>query len=79
MTTYFFLFFLFVAFSVWLKHFYLDDHVNSWPTLIGYGLAVVPLLLLLYFMAMFACTRGMKYFVARKPAIYNRLSKFGMK
>ncbi len=79
MTTYYLLFFAFVAVSVWLRHAYLEDHVNSWPTLIGYGLAVVPLLLLLYFMAMFACTRGMKYFVARKPAIYNRLSKFGMK
>ena len=73
MTTYFSLFFLFVVFSICLKHFYLDTHVNSWPTLIGYGLAIVPLLIILYFMAMFTFTRGMKYFVARKPAIYNKL------
>ena len=73
MTTYFFLFFLFFVLSVCLKHFYLDHHVNSWPTLIGYGLAITPLLLLLYFIVMFICTRGMQCFVARKPAIYNKL------
>lgn len=73
MTTYYILFILFTAVAVWLRHAYVQDHVDSWPTLIGYGLAITPPLLLLYFIVMFIFTRGMQCFVARKPAIYNKL------
>ena len=38
-------------------------------------MASVPALLVLYFLSLFICTRGMKYFVARKPAVYQVMSK----
>ncbi len=75
MTIYYGIFFLFAACAICLKHTVIDTHVDSWPTLIGYGLASVPALLVLYFLSLFICTRGMKYFVARKPAVYQVMSK----
>jgi hypothetical protein len=75
MTTYYGLFFVFAAVCIGLKHLYIDARVDSWPTLIGYGLLTVPTLLALFFLSLFICTRGMKYFVARKPAAYRIISK----
>lgn len=75
MTVYYGLFFLFTAVTVCLKHLYIDAQDFSWPLLIGYGLLTVPVLLTLYFLSLFICTRGMKYFVARKPAVYSIVSK----
>lgn len=75
MFRYYGLFILFAAISVALKYLLVDQYVSSWATLIGCGIAVVPLLLLLYFLILFVGTRGMKYFVARKPVVYQYLSK----
>ena len=75
MTIYYALFFIFAAAAVCLKHMIIDSQVDSWPTLIAYGLIYVPVLLLLYFLSLFVCTRGMKYFVARKTAVYHALCK----
>lgn len=73
MATYYILFFLFAVIAIVMKHSYIDEHVYSWPTLIGYGFLIVPVLLAGYFLTLFICTRGMKYFVARKPAAYRIL------
>lgn len=73
MFPYYAIFGLYAAVAIILKHQFIEDQMTSWPQLIAYGLAIVPILLLLYFLTLFVCTRGMKYFVARKPAIYNRL------
>lgn len=75
MTTYYGIFFIFTAIVVAIRHIYLEDYVNSWPTLIGYGFLTVPILLLLYFITLFIFTRGMKYFVARKPTVYRVMTK----
>jgi hypothetical protein len=56
-----------------LRQYLIEPKVTSLPLLIGYGLLTYPLLLLLYFLVLFYATRGMKYFVARKPALYNKL------
>lgn len=73
MFPYYTIFGLYAAVAIILKHQFIEDQMTSWPQLIAYGLVIVPVLLLLYFLTLFVCTRGMKYFVARKPAIYNRL------
>lgn len=74
MLGYYLIFALFLAFSVMLKLQVIDPHVTTWLQLLCYGLAIVPAFLLVYFLVLFSCTRGMKYFVARKPRLYTYLS-----
>jgi O-antigen/teichoic acid export membrane protein len=75
MITYYGLFFIFAGLSVTIKYLFIDDNVNSWLTLIGMGILTYPILLLFYFLSLFVFTRGMKYFVARKPVAYHYLCK----
>jgi hypothetical protein len=50
-------------------------YANSLIMLITLGIAVFVPLILFYFFMLFFLTKGMKYFVARKPAIYRIISK----
>lgn len=75
MFRYYGLFFFYAALSITIKHLIINDYVDSWVTLIGYGVLITPAILLLYFLTLFVSTRGMKYFVARKPVAYRYLSK----
>lgn len=75
MITYYGLFFVFTGLSFVVKYMIIDRNVESWASLIGYGLLIYPILLLFYFFSLFIFTRGMKYFVARKPVVYQHLSK----
>jgi hypothetical protein len=59
------------ALAIFTKYHVIDTHVDSLPSLIAYGLATAVPLLTIYFLLMFIVTNGMKYFVARKPAIYQ--------
>ncbi len=76
MSPYFILFFCFTAISFFLKTLLIDKTEATWPMLIGYGIVITPILLSIYFLALFVCTSGMKYFVARKPTIYRLLSRY---
>ena len=71
MAPYYILFFLFVAISLALRYVIITPYAISLPSLILYGALVALPLLLVYFLLLFRFTPGMKYFVARKPAIYN--------
>ncbi len=73
MSKYYAVFAVFTLLVVLLKHHVIDPRVDTWGELIVYGAIVMPLLMGTYFLTLFAVTRGMKYFVARKPAIYRRL------
>lgn len=73
MVTYYLLFAIFCAVAIVLKQTVIDPEVDTIPKLLGYGVVLYPTLLVLYFLSLFTFTHGMKYFVARKPAIYNRL------
>ncbi len=73
MFPYYLIFALFTAIVVALKLFIIDPRVDSWGELILYGVVLIPLLMTAYFLTLFTATKGMKYFIARKPAIYNRL------
>lgn len=75
MAPYYILFFIFAIISIILKTMIVDKIEVSFLSLLGLGVTLVPILLLLYFIFMFAFTRGMKYFVARKPVVYHYLSK----
>lgn len=66
---------VFLCAAIALRCYVVEPHVDSFPRLIGYGAMTFAPLLTLYFLTMFFMTRGMKYFVARKPKIYNSLNR----
>ena len=73
MLPYYAIFLLFTVATLLLRNHVIEPQVTSLPSLLGYVLTVYPALLLLFFLVLFYATRGMKYFVARQPAIYKRL------
>ena len=75
MAPYYLLFVVFVGITLLLSQYIIEPKVTSVPQLMGYGFLTYSLLLLLYFLVLFYATRGMKYFVARKPKIYSLLKK----
>ena len=74
MAPYYIIFSLFTVLSLWIKYAIVDSHVDSILTLIGYGAAIAIPMFIAFFTLLFTCTKGMKYFVARKPAIYRLLN-----
>ena len=74
MMPYYAIMFLFTVLSLLAGHYFIEPHLSDVPNLILYSLLLYPLLIFCYFLTLFFITRGMKYFVARKPAIYNRLN-----
>jgi len=74
MLPYYAIFLLFTLATLLLRNHVIEPQVTSLPSLLGYVLTVYPALLLLFFLVLFYATRGMKYFVARQPAIYNKLN-----
>lgn len=73
--SYFIFFFLFGIIAFALKLYLIDTYEPSWLTLIGLAFTITPPLFFLYFMSLFIFTSGMKFFVARKPTIYNLICK----
>lgn len=76
MTPYYGIFILFLGITLVIRYFIIEPNVTSLVHLTIYAILSYPLLLLLYFITLLTATRGMKYFVARKPAIYNKLNFF---
>lgn len=74
MVPYYTIFALFTIISIWIKFSVLDRNVDSFLTLAIYGVATYIPLLSVFFILLFQFTKGMKYFVARKPTIYNILN-----
>ena len=75
MLPYYAVFTAFLAAAIVLKTYIIEPHADTFPRLIGYGAVTFCPLLLLYAATLFFTTRGMKYFVARKPALYNMIIK----
>ena len=73
MTRYNAIFIVFLGISLLLKELVIMPSVDSFLSLVIYGLIIYAPLVLLYFLCMFYFTDGMKYFIARKPTIYNKL------
>ena len=72
---YYLLFFIFTTIALVIKYYIVDLYIFSWSSLILYGLITSAVFFFVYFMSLFICTRGMKYFIARKPYIYQILQK----
>lgn len=66
---------IFTIIAIMAKQHIIDVYADSFLMLIAIGAIVFTPLMLAYFFTLFICTRGMKYFVARKPIIYKLLSK----
>ena len=65
----------FVILSLWLKQTIIDQHADSFLSLFTYGAAIVIPLFAVYFIMLFVFTKGMKYFVARKPILYRAMQR----
>lgn len=75
MLRYYGIFLFFTILVLLLKDLFLDTHINSLPTLLGYGIITYVPLFILYFSILFVMTSGMKYFVARNPSLYRLIQK----
>ena len=66
---------LFSVCSWMLRHFVIEKYADSLLTLVIYGTITAIPLFAAYFLFLFQFTKGMKYFVARKPTVYQILCK----
>ena len=76
MIPYYIAFFLCAAIAVLIRKWIVIPYVNSLVHLIIIGTVVFAPLFIFYFLSLFILTKGMKYFIARKPTIYKIMSKF---
>ena len=74
MAPYYLIFVVFLGIGLLIRYYIIEPKVTSLPLLVGYGIITYPFLLILYFYTLFIATRGMKYFVARRPQIYQRIN-----
>ena len=75
MVPYYLIFTFIAAFAIWLKYQIINQHVDSFVSLITYGALLTIPIIIVYFLLLFQFSNGMKYFVARKPAIYKILQR----
>ena len=75
MMPYYIIFALFTLLTIWLKNAVINQHSDSFLSLVFYGVAVSIPLFVIFFIIMFQFTRGTKYFVARKPFVYKILNQ----
>jgi hypothetical protein len=66
---------LFSVCSWMLRIIIIEKYADSLLTLVIYGTITAIPLFAAYFLFLFQFTKGMKYFVARKPAVYQILCK----
>jgi len=75
MAPFYLIFVLFAVLSLWLRHLIFGHYPDTLWTIIVSGCCVFLPLLAVYFLFLFQFTNGMKYFVARKPAVYRLLQR----
>lgn len=71
--------FTFFTIIVMCSKMIIPDMTHSMPELICYGGIIFFPIIVLYFATLFMATKGMKYFVARKPALFNICQKITIK
>ena len=74
MAPYYIIFALFTLLTIWLKQSVIDIHSDSFLSLAFYGAIVSIPLFIAFFILLFLFTTGMKFFVARKPAVFKILN-----
>lgn len=75
MIPYYISFFSFVAIAILVRKWVVEPYANSLINLTFIGILVFIPIILCYFLSLFFLTKGMKYFVARKPFLYNAINK----
>lgn len=73
MSSYYLIFTIFILICLLIRYFIIEPYVTSLPLLFLYGMLTYPILIAIFFYILFLSTRGMKYFIARKPSIYNKI------
>ena len=73
MFPYYSIFIVFMILSLFVFYYIIDIKVKTISQLVFYGIMIYPILILLFFLTLFYFTNGMKFFVARKPAIYKMI------
>lgn len=73
MFSYYSIFIVFTMIALSIYNIIIDTKVNTFSQLVCYGIIIYPILILLFFLTLFYFTNGMKFFVARKPTIYNMI------
>ena len=74
MAPYYIVFACFTLMTLAVYYYVVVPEITTLPRLLLYGAAIYLLLMVCFFLALFYATKGMKYFVARKPAIYCHLT-----
>ncbi len=74
MFPYYALFAIFAGIAKLLQTYLICPNTKNLQDLLTYCLTIYPLLVACYFLCLFFITNGMKFFVARRPAIYNILN-----
>jgi O-antigen/teichoic acid export membrane protein len=74
MAPYYMIFVLFTLLTIWLKQNVIYPHSDTFLSLAIYGLAISIPLFVFFFILLFQFTPGMKFFVARKPAVLKILN-----
>ena len=66
------IFAIFVTIVITIRNYIINPNINN---LLGvfWGLLIYPLLIISFFFTMFYLNKGTRYFVARKPTLYNHL------
>ena len=75
MIPYYISFFSFVAIAILVRNWVVEPYADSLINLTLIGILVFIPIILCYFFSLFFLTKGMKYFVARKPFLYNAINK----
>ena len=75
MVPYYISFFSFVTIAILVRNWVVEPYANSLINLMLIGILVFIPIILCYFFSLFFLTKGMKYFVARKPFLYNAINK----
>lgn len=74
MLPYYLIFALFMILIVPIKYLIIDVQVDTFSSLILYGLCIFPVMMFLYFLVLYKITDGMKYFVVRIPFLCRLLN-----
>lgn len=78
MAPYYVIFVIYIVATLIIRYYIIEPKVTSLFYLVIYAILTYPILLLFYFITLLATTQGMKYFVARKQVIYNKLKLFNI-
>ena len=76
MFPYYTIFAVFTIIVLVIRYSFMDSRLDSLVKLISYGPIVFIPIILSYFLTLLYITKGMKFFIARKPGVYRITQKY---